>query len=146
MYSFSENGGGKLPEQEAIVFHFFLQKCLLLFLQYIRNYFSSMSEIFHCCIFTCFHSKTIGFIRICFTNWDLQSFSHGDLLRDYSEQRSCTNFHVSLFHFLVLKFGPQNVQFVIFLEHIQELNLELYIPSYSNIRQVSCLGMNSGRG
>ena len=32
MYSFSENSGGKLPDQEALIFQFLLQKCLLLFL------------------------------------------------------------------------------------------------------------------
>ena len=35
MYSFSENSGGKLLEQEALVFKFLLQKCLILFLQYL---------------------------------------------------------------------------------------------------------------
>ena len=31
MYSFSENSGGKLPEQEALVYQFLLQKFLILF-------------------------------------------------------------------------------------------------------------------
>ena len=33
---FSENSGGKLSEQEALVFQFLLQKCLLLFLWYVQ--------------------------------------------------------------------------------------------------------------
>ena len=37
MYSFSENNGGKLPEQEALVFQFLLQKFLY--------YFCDISEI-----------------------------------------------------------------------------------------------------
>ena len=45
MYSFSENSGGKLPEQEALVFQFLLQKFLILFLDYILKYFSSVLEI-----------------------------------------------------------------------------------------------------
>ena len=32
MYSFFENSGGKLLEQEAIVFQFLMQKCLIQFL------------------------------------------------------------------------------------------------------------------
>ena len=47
---------------------------------------------------------------------------------------------------LVLKFGPPKLQSVLFLEHLQEFNLDLCSPSYSNFPQVSCLGMNSGRG
>ena len=47
MYSFSKNSEGKLPEQEALIFWFLLQKSLLLFLWYLRNYWSSMSEIYH---------------------------------------------------------------------------------------------------
>ena len=35
IYSFSEISGGKLSEQEALVFQFLLQKCLLLFLWYL---------------------------------------------------------------------------------------------------------------
>ena len=63
-----------------------------------------------------------------------------------SEQQSCTAFHVLLFHLLVLKLGPQKVQSVLFLEHLQEFNLDLCSPRYGNFPQVSCLGMNSGGG
>ena len=47
---------------------------------------------------------------------------------------------------MVLKLGPKKVQSVFFLEHLQEFNLDLCIPRYSNVPQVSCLGMNSGGG
>ena len=56
------------------------------------------------------------------------------------------NFHVSLFHLLGLKIGPQKLNSVSFLEHIHKFNLDLFIPRYSNSPQVSCLWMNSGRG
>ena len=146
MYSFSENSGGKLPEQEALIFWFLLQKCLLLFLWYLRNYWSSVSEISHWGNLVCPWSNTIGFIKIYFTNLYLWSFSQGDLLQDFSEHRSCTACHVSLFHLLVLNFGPQKLQSVIFLEHLQEFHLDLCSPSYSSSPQVSYLWMNSGRG
>ena len=35
MYSFSENSGGKLLEQEALFFQFLLEKFLILFLWYL---------------------------------------------------------------------------------------------------------------
>ena len=35
---------------------------------------------------------------------------------------------------------------MIFLENLQELHLDLCSPIYSNYPQVSCLGMNYGRG
>ena len=35
---------------------------------------------------------------------------------------------------------------MLFLEHLQELHLDLCSPIYSNFPQVSYLGMNSGRG
>ena len=35
---------------------------------------------------------------------------------------------------------------MIFLEHFQEFNLDLCSQIYSNFPQVSCLGMNYGRG
>ena len=85
MYSFSKNDGGKLPEQEALVFHFLIQKCLLLFLWYLRNYCSYVSENSYGGNLACTCSNTIGFIWICFTNWDLWAFSQGDLLQDCSE-------------------------------------------------------------
>ena len=52
---------------------------------------------------------------------------------------------------LVPKSSKSNIQtieieVVLFLEHLQEFHLDLGIPCYSNILQVSCLGMNSGRG
>ena len=146
MYSFSENNGGKLPEQEALIFQFLLQKVLLLFLWYLCNYWSSVYEISHWGNLACPWSKTIGFIRIGFTIWYLWSFSQGDLLQDCSEQRSCTECHVSLVHLLSLKFGPHKLYSMIFLEHLHEFHLDLYIPIYSDYPQVSCLGMNSRRG
>ena len=146
MYSFSENSGGKLPEQEALVFQFLLQKCLILFLWYLRNYCSYVSKNSHWVSLTCPYSNTISFIRIGFTNWDLWSFSHGDLLQDCLEQRSCTDFHVSLFHLRGLKLLPQKVQSVPFVEHLKKFHLDICSPRYSNSPQVSCLGMNLGRG
>ena len=86
-------------------------------------------------------SNTIGF-----TNCDLWSFSQCDLLQDCSEQRSCKACHVSLVHLLSLKFGPQKLQSIPFLEHFQEFHLDLCSPIYCNSPQVSYLGMNSGRG
>ena len=146
MYSFSENSGGKLPKQEALIYWFLLQKCLLLFLWYIRNYCSYESEISHCGNLACPWSKTIGFIRIGFTIWDLWSFYQGDLLQDCSEQWSCTECHVSLVNFLSFPFGPQKLQSVPFLEHLQEFHLDLCISRYCRSPQMSCLGMNFGRG
>ena len=32
------------------------------------------------------------------------------------------------------------------MKHLQEFNLDLSSPCYSNFPQVSCLGMNSGGG
>ena len=146
MYSFSENSRGKLPEQEALVFQFLLQKWLLLFLWYPWHYCSYMSENFHYGILSCLCSNTIGFIIISFTNWDLWSFSQGDLLQDCSEQRSCMDCHMTLFHIMVLKIRPQKLNSVPFLEHLHKFHLDLCIPRYSSSPQVSCLGMNPGRG
>ena len=115
MYSFSENSGGKLPEQEALDFQFLLQKCLLLFLWYLWNYWSSMSGISHRGNLACPWSNTICFIRIGFTIWDLWSFSQGDLLQDCSKQRSCTACHVSLVHLLSLIFGPLKLTSIPFI-------------------------------
>ena len=146
MYSFSENSGGKLPEQEALVFWFLLQQFLSLFLWYLWNCCSSMSEISHWGNLTFPWSKYIGFIRISFTNWYLWSFSQCDLLQDCSEQQSCTEFHMSLVHLLSLKFRTYKLQSVPFLENLQEFHLDLCSPRYCNYPHVSCLRMNSGRG
>ena len=146
MYSFSENSGGKLPEQEALDFQFLLQKFMLLFLWYILNYKSYVSEILHKGNLTCSWSNTIGFIRIGFTIFDLWSFSQGDLLQDCSEQWSCTACHMSLVHLQVWKFRPQKVQSVLFLEHLHEFHLDLCSPIYCNSPQVFYLEMNFGRG
>ena len=70
----------------------------------------------------------------------------GDLLQDCSEQQSCTAYHVSLFHLLILKLGPQKLKSMLFLEHLQERNLDLCSPCYGNFPQVSYLGMNYGGG
>ena len=105
-----------------------------------------MSYIYHWGNLVCPWSKTIGFIRIGFTILDLWSFSQGDLLQDCSKQRSCTACHVSLVHLLSLIFTPTKLDSVKFLEHLQEFHLDLCIPIYCNSPQVSCLGMNSGRG
>ena len=140
MYSFSENSG------EALIFQFFLQKFLLLFLWYLQNYCSSVSEISHWGNLTSPWSNTTGFIRIGFTNWDLLSFSQGGLLQDYSEQKSCTECHVSLVHLLSLIFGTPKLYSVPFLEHLPEFHLDLFFPIYFNSPQVSSLGMNSERG
>ena len=96
-----------------------LQKCLSLFLWYLHNCCPSVSEISHWGNLVCPWSNTIGFIKIGFTNLYLWSFSQSDLLQDCSEQRSCTACHVSLFHILGLKFGPQKLQSVPFVEHLQ---------------------------
>ena len=146
MYSFSENNEGNLAEQEALVFQFLLQKFLSLLLWYLRNYGSYVSKTLHWDILSCLCSNTISFIRIGFTSWDLWSFSQGDLLQDCSEQQSCMDFYVSLFHLMSLKLGPQNLQYVPFLEHLPKFHLDLFSPRYSNSPQVSCSGMNSGRG
>ena len=53
---------------------------------------------------------------------------------------------MSLFHLLGLNIGPQNLHSMPFLEHLQKFYLDLFIPIYSNYPQVSCLGMNPGRG
>ena len=115
-------------------------------LWYLHNCWPSVSEISHWGNLVCPWSNTTGFIKIGFTNLYLWSFSQGDLLQEYSEQRSCTACHMSLFHLLVLKFGPQKLNYVIFLEHLQEFHLDLCSPSYNSSPQVSCLWMNSGRG
>ena len=146
MYSFFENSGGKLPEQEALVYQFLLQKLLILFLWYLRNYYSSMPKTSYWGIIFCPYSKTIGLIRVGFTNWDLWSFSQGDLLQDCSAQRSCTDFHVLLVHILSLKLESKKLQLLPFLEHIYKFNLDLCSQIYSNYPQVSFLGMNPGRG
>ena len=146
MYSFCENNGGKLPKQEALVFQFLLQKFLLLFLWYLRNYCSSVSEISHWGNLACPWSNTIGFIRIVVTIWDLWSFSQGDLLLDCSEQWSCMACHVSLVHLLSRTFVPQKLKSVPFLEHLQEFHLDLRSPIYCRSPQVSCLWMISRRG
>ena len=62
----------------------------------------------------------IGFIRIGFTNLDLCSFSQRDLLQDCPEQCSCMDVHMSLFHLLGLKIGPQKVQSMTFLKHLHK--------------------------
>ena len=123
-----------------------LQKFLSLFLIYLCTICSSMSENSHWADLERSRFNTTGFIRIGFTNWDLWFFSHGDLLQACSEQRSCTDCHVSLFHLMVLNFGPQKLNSVILLENLQEFNLDLCSPIYSNVPQVSCLKMNSRRG
>ena len=105
-----------------------------------------MSTISHWGSLICPRSKDIGFIRIGFTNWNLWSFSQGDLLQDCSEQRCCTAFHVSLVHLLSLIFGPRKLESVPFLEHLQKFHLDLCSPSYCRSPQVSCLWMISGRG
>ena len=145
-YSISENSGGKLLEQEALIFQFLPQKCLLLFLWYLWNLWFYMSEILYWGKITYPWSNTIGFIRICFTIWYLWSFSQGDLLQDCSEQRSCMACHMSLVNLLSLIIGPPKLKSVPFLEHLQEFYLDLGIPRYCNSPQVSCLGMNSGWG
>ena len=123
-----------------------LQKFLSMFLWYLRNCRPFMSEILYWGNLVCPWSNTIGFNRIGFTNWDLWLFSQGDLLQECSEQWSCTACHVSLFHLLVLKLGPHKLKSVIFLEHLQEFNLDLCSPIYCRSPQVSCLWMISGRG
>ena len=45
-----------------------------------------------------------------------------------------------------MKFLPQKVQSVPFLEHLAKLHLDLCSLKYNNSPQVSCLGMNPGRG
>ena len=55
-------------------------------------------------------------------------------------------YHMSLFHLLDLKLRTHKLQFVPFLEHLQKFHLDLFSPRYSNSPQVSCLGMNPGRG
>ena len=105
-----------------------------------------MSKTIHWGILTCPCSNTIGFIRIGFTILDLWSVSQGDLLQDCSEQRNCTECHVSLVDLLSLIFGPPKSKSVPFLEHLQEFHLDLCSPRYFNYPQVSCLWMNSGRG
>ena len=132
MYSFSENSGVKLSEQEALVFQFLLQKCLSLFLWYIRNYYWFMSKISHWDNLTFLGSKTIGFIRIGFTNWDLWSFSQSDLLQDCSEQQSCTACHVSLVHLLSLIFFPRKKSVISFI--FQDQNYIQYIHFQVNSR------------
>ena len=54
--------------------------------------------------------------------------------------------HVSLFYLLGLNLGPQKAQFFPLLENIQNFHLDLCSPRYNNYLQVSCLGMNPGRG
>ena len=53
---------------------------------------------------------------------------------------------MSLFHLLGLKLRPQKVNFVPFLENLHKFHLDLFSLRYRNSPQVSCLGMNSGRG
>ena len=118
-------------------FQFLLQKCLSLFLWYLWNFWSYMSEISHWVNLAFPLSNTIVFISIGFTNWDLWSFSQGDLLQECSEQRSCKAWHVSLVHIVSLIFGPPKLNSVPFLEHIQELHLDLCSPIYCNSPQVS---------
>ena len=105
-----------------------------------------MSEIAYWGNLNCPWSKTIGFIIIGLTIWDLWSFSQGDLLQDCSEQRSCTAYHMSLVHLQVRKFIPQKLKSVPFLEHLQEFHLDLCIPIYCRSPHMSCLWMISGRG
>ena len=54
--------------------------------------------------------------------------------------------HMSLVHLQVQKLGPQKLNYVLFMEHLHEFHLDLSSPRYSNSPQVSCLGINSGRG
>ena len=56
------------------------------------------------------------------------------------------DFHVKLVHLIILHLGPQKLNSMPFMEHLQEFNLDLCTPIYSNFPQVSCLGMNSRRG
>ena len=53
---------------------------------------------------------------------------------------------MSLFPLLGLKLEPQKVQSVPFLENLHKFHLDPFIPIYINSPQVSCLGMNPGRG
>ena len=99
-------------------FQFLQQKCLLLFLWYLQNLCSSISEILYWGNLACPWCNTIGLIIIGFTIWDLLSFSQGDLLQDCSEQWSCTTCHMSLVHLLSLIFGPPKLKSVPFLEHL----------------------------
>ena len=52
---------------------------------------------------------------------------------------------MSLDHLLSLKFVPQKVQSVPFLEHLEKFHLDLRSSIYSNYPEVTCLGMNPGR-
>ena len=107
-----------------------------------------MTKTLHYGRLTYYCSNTIGFIRICFTNWDLWSFSQGDLLQDCSEQRSYMDFHMSLVHCLSLslKHKTHKLNSVPFLGHLNKYHLNLCSSRYRNFPQVSYLGMNSGRG
>ena len=53
---------------------------------------------------------------------------------------------MSLFHHQSLKILPQKVQSVPYLEHLVKFHLDIFSPRYNNSPQVSCLGMNGGRG
>ena len=119
---------------------------MLLFLQYIKMCWSFVSKILHWASLISPYSKTIGFIRINFTNWDLWSFDQGDMLLDCSEQWICTACHMSRVHLLSLKFRPKKLKSVPFLEHLQEFHLDICISRYCISPQMSCSGMNSGRG
>ena len=53
---------------------------------------------------------------------------------------------MSLVNLQDLKLLPQKLKSVPFIEHLDKFHLDLYILRYSNSPQVSCLGMNPGRG
>ena len=53
---------------------------------------------------------------------------------------------MSLVHRKILKFVLQKLKSMIFLENLPKFHLDLYRPRYNNSLQVSCLGMNFGRG
>ena len=53
---------------------------------------------------------------------------------------------MSMFHLLGRKVRPPKLKSVPFFENLPKFHLDLCSPRYSNSPQVSCLGMNSGRG
>ena len=60
MYSFSENSGGKLPEQEALVFQFLMQKWLILIMLYLWSFKYLKSKTPHYYIMISILSNPIG--------------------------------------------------------------------------------------
>ena len=53
---------------------------------------------------------------------------------------------MSVVHCQGMKFIPYKLQYVPFMENLHKFHLDLCIPIYRNSSQVSCLGMNLGRG